>query len=245
MQLRVINSNSAGNAYILESSTGEVLLLEAGVNFDKIKQALNFNLKNVVGCLVSHEHGDHAKAIDKIMDAGINVYATDGTHRAAKSISHHRAITTFADDEFKLGSFMVMPFKIEHDAAEPVGFLLYHEECGKVLFVTDTCYCRYLFPGLNNIIIECNYDLQIITRRLGGDHKFLRDRVITSHMSLENCKLMLSKHDLSKVMNIVLIHLSDGNSDEKKFKFEVEQQTGKPVYVAVPGLSIPFNKTPF
>jgi hypothetical protein len=39
--------------------------------------------------------------------------------------------------------------------------------------------------------------------------------------------------------------LSDGNSDEARFKKEVEDLTGKTVTVADRGVSIDFNKNPF
>jgi phosphoribosyl 1,2-cyclic phosphodiesterase len=246
MQLKVINSNSSGNAYILENDR-EALLIECGVNFDKIKQALNFNLNKVVGCLVTHEHGDHSKSIADVVAAGINVYATEGTFAALNFTNHHRAITTFSGDEFKVGSFRVKPFDVKHDVKEPVGFLIHHDECGKILFLTDSYYCQYTFSGLNNIIIEANYCGDILKKRVrdGLNPKFLGDRVITSHMSLETCKQMLGANDLSRVNNVVLIHLSDSNSDEKRFKYEVEQQTGKQVHIAVSGLTIDFNKQPF
>ena len=247
MELTVISSNSSGNAYILESTSGEVLLIECGVNFRLIKEALNFNLKKVVGCLVTHEHGDHAKSIHDVLTAGINVYATEGTHTASGTQGSHRSVITFSGDEFKVGSFKVKAFDVEHDVNEPVGFLIYHEECGKILFITDSYYCKYTFSGLHQIIIEANYCKKILDDRVtaGMNPKFLRDRVITSHMSLETCKQMLGANDLRQVNNIVLIHLSDGNSDEKRFKYEVEQQTGKQVHIAVPGLKINFNKNPF
>ena len=56
---------------------------------------------------------------------------------------------------------------------------------------------------------------------------------------------MLAKNDLSKVNNIVLIHLSDSNSDEKKFVHEVKELTNKNVCAAYNGMEIEFNKTPF
>lgn len=247
MQLTVINSNSAGNAYILESDSGEALLIECGVNFTKIKEALNFNLKKVVGCLVTHEHGDHAKSIKEVIASGINVYATEGTHTATGTLKSHRSITTFHGDEFKVGSFKVLAFSVEHDVNEPVGFLINHTECGNVLFITDSYFCKWTFNDLNQVIIEANYCHKILDDRVaaGMNPKFLRDRVITSHMSLATCKQMLGANNLSQVKNIVLIHLSDGNSNEKQFKYEVEQQTGKQVHIAVPGLKVNFNKQPF
>lgn len=249
MQLTVINSNSQGNAYILQSSTGEALLIECGVLFERIKQSLGFNLKAVSGCIITHEHKDHCKAVLDVIAAGINVYATQGTHEAMGTAKSHRAIVTFDQDAFNVGSFRIKAFAIKHDCAEPVGYLIWHEECGTVLFITDSYYVEYNFSSikLNNIIIEANYCQKILDRKLeeGSTIKMLRDRVIESHMSLATCKETLSYNDLSAVNNIVLIHLSDGNSDEVRFKREVEEQTGKQVYIARPGLKINFNKQPF
>lgn len=246
MNLKIINSNSAGNCYILENET-EALIIECGVTFSQIKQALNFQLKKVVGCLLTHEHGDHSKAINDVLAFGINVYATDGTFKALGVDKSHRAILTFAGDHFKVGGFRVKPFDVSHDVAEPVGFLIWHEETGTVLFLTDSYYCKYPFHGLNNILIEANYCKTILDRRMraGENPKFLQDRVIKSHMSLATCKAMLGANDLTAVNNIVLIHLSDGNSDAERFKREVEEQTGKVVTIADPGITIPFNKKPF
>lgn len=246
MKLTVINSNSAGNAYILHNEK-EALLIECGVQFAKIKQALGYNLMKVAGCIVTHEHKDHCKAVADVLAAGIRVHASVGTHQAMGTIDHHRSIKLVPGVEFHVGSFLVRPFDVKHDCAEPFGYLIYHKECGNVLFLTDSYYCEYNFSGLNNIIIEANYCQTILDRRLqeGVNPKFLRDRVITSHMSLATCKQTLQAYDLSKVNNIVLIHLSDGNSDEKRFKQEVEEVTGKTVHVANAGMSIDFNKQPF
>jgi phosphoribosyl 1,2-cyclic phosphodiesterase len=146
-----------------------------------------------------------------------------------------------------MAGFTVKPFKVNHDAAEPVGYLIHHNECGNVLFLTDTMYCSYTFASLNNIIIEANYSQEILDERLrsGASPDFLRNRVLQSHMSLNTCKDLLRANDLRSVNNIVLIHLSDSNSDAKQFHKEVSELTGKNVFVAEPGLTIPFNKTPF
>jgi phosphoribosyl 1,2-cyclic phosphodiesterase len=247
MKLKVIGTGSKGNAYIL-SNGDEALLIEAGVNIKEIKQALDFDYSKVVGCLVTHEHGDHYKSIQKVLDLGINVYASAGTFKSTlfPSTGHRKNIIK-SKQEFKLGNFLILPFDIKHDVNEPFGFLIHHPECGKVLFLTDSIYSPYTFPDLNNIIIEANYSKEIIDRKFGADSgkEFLRNRILKSHFSLENCKDMLSANDLSKVNNIVLIHLSDSNSDEKQFHKEVSELTGKNVTVANNGMEIPFNKTPF
>lgn len=246
MQLHVINSNSAGNAYILESEH-EALLIECGVRFDKIQQALSFNLRKVVGCLITHEHGDHCKSVHDVIKKGINVFSTFGTLNAMGISISHRANAITPGQSFLLGDFKVLPFRIKHDVVDPVGYLINHKETGNVLFLTDSYYCEYTFTGLNNVIIEANYCQKILDERLraGENPKTVRDRVITSHMSIDTCKEMLKANDLSQVNNIVLIHLSDKNSHADRFKREVEEATGKVVHIAEAGLTIPFNKKPF
>lgn len=246
MKLTVINSNSSGNSYIL-SNDNETLLIECGVRFDRIKKALDYNLRNVVGCIVTHSHKDHCVAVHDLIKAGIDVYATEGTHKEMGTTGR-LAMIIRPGQQFSLRGFQIKPFSVEHDTSEPVGFMIRHEETGDILFLTDTYYCKYVFPPLHNIIIEANYCQKILDKRVrdGENPKFLRDRVITSHFSIDNCKELLKANDLSKVNNIVLIHLSDGNSDAKRFKKEVEEITGKIVHVAEPGLIIEnFHKQPF
>jgi phosphoribosyl 1,2-cyclic phosphodiesterase len=246
MKLKVIGTGSSGNAYIL-SNGDEALLIEAGVNIKEIKQALDFDFSKVVGCLITHEHMDHCKSANEVMRLGVNVYSGAKTHQSINGDVVHRALPISSRQTIKIGNFKVMAFDVKHDAAEPLGFLIEHKDCGKVLFLTDTYYCKYTFPGLNNIIIEANYSREIIDKKFGpdSDKEFLRNRILKSHFSLANCKDMLSANDLSQVNNILLIHLSDSNSDEKQFKKEIHELTNKNVIVASNGMDIPFLKTPF
>jgi phosphoribosyl 1,2-cyclic phosphodiesterase len=215
-----------------------------------IKQALNFDLSGVVGCLVSHEHADHCKGVYGVISSGINTYALKETHLAMHTIDSHRA-KAFETNEgvlltHQIGSFKVLPFKVKHDVP-CVGFLVQHKECGKLLFITDSYYCPFVFKGLNNIICEANYSEEIIKKKygVGTDKYFLHNRILKSHMSLETCCDMLGANDLTAVNNIVLIHLSDTNSDERIFKSEVEKITGKNVSVASNGMEIEMGVTPF
>lgn len=246
MKLRIIGTGSKGNAYVLYNEH-EALLIEAGVNIKEIKQALDFDYSKVVGCIVTHEHLDHCKSANDLMRLGIDVYTGAKTHQKINGDVIHRAMPIASRETIKLGNFKIMAFDVKHDAVEPLGFLIEHPDCGKVLFLTDTYYCKYTFPGLNNIIIEANYSKEIIDKKYGpdSDKEFLRNRILKSHFSLANCKDMLKANDLRQVNNIVLIHLSDSNSDEKQFQKEVYELTYKNVHVASNGMVIDFKKTPF
>ena len=247
MKLRVLGSSSSGNSYLLQSTTGEVLALEAGIRFDKVKQAVNFKIDNIVGCCITHEHGDHAKYAKDFIDAYIPVYMSSGTcealHLSPESCAHCAQPFT----ELRIGSFRVIPFPVQHDAAEPFGWLIQHPECGNVLFATDTYYIKYRFPKLSNILIECNYRLDLLqhnVQRRSIDHKRYA-RTIESHMSYETCLSTLLANNLSKVNNIVLIHLSADNSNEREFTNGIAKAICKNVIAASSGTEIDFNKTPF
>lgn len=246
MELKVIGTGSAGNCYILEN-TEEALIIELGLNFKKIKEALDFNLAKVVGAIATHEHGDHSKGIKDALKNGIDVYASKGTFKAL-DINHFQAKVIESKKAFTIGGFKILPFDVHHDVNEPLGFLIEHNDCGKTLFLTDTTHCDYYFSGLNNIIIEANYCTGIIQEKLGKEGSgmmFLKDRIIKSHMSIDTCRDTLLANDLTKVNNIVLIHLSDSNSHERNFEKTIKEATGKIVTAARNGQTIKFNKTPF
>lgn len=54
-----------------------------------------------------------------------------------------------------------MPFSIEHDCKEPLGFLI-SDGIDRLMFVTDTHYLKYTFKGLTKIAVECNHSLELI-----------------------------------------------------------------------------------
>ncbi len=246
MKLKVLGSSSKGNSYVITSDT-EALIIEAGIDFKEVQKALDWNIAKVAACLITHEHGDHAGKVNEVLSARIPVFASSGTIEAMKITSVRKPQPCFEGVPFKVGRFEIIPFETRHDSAEPLGFYINHPETGTFLFATDTYYLPFTFEGLNNIIIECNYQQEILDRNIekGRLPRALRKRTMKSHMSLENCITTLQANDLTAVNNIVLIHLSDGNSDSALFKREVNMTTGKTVHIARPGLEINLTKTPF
>ena len=246
MKIRCLDSSSSGNCYLLEANDVEILMLECGINFKEVEKALNFDISNIIGCLISHEHGDHSKYVQKVMNCGIDCYMSDGTKNALNP-NHHRAIILGKNRIQAIGQYEIMAFSTKHDCTDPIGFLIYHKEMGLMLFATDTYYLEYIFEGLNHIFIECNYSKDILNKNveLGLINKALKDRTLKSHFELENVKGFLKVNDLSGVRNICLLHLSDRNSDDERFKKEIEELTGKNVVIADKDMEIDLNLFPF
>lgn len=242
MKLKILNTGSAGNCFILENER-ESLIIEAGVRFIEIKKALNFDLGKVVACLLSHEHLDHSKSAKELFQAGVQVYASKGTFEAINLQTFGTTLKHLKQRQ--IGNFKIIPFNVEHDAKEPLGFLINHWETGNILFATDTAFLNYKFPNLNQIIIEANFSEEILKQKTTNENIFLSSRIIKNHLSIEKCIDFLRMNDLKQVNNIVLIHLSDRNSHEKEFYNKIHNETNKNVHVANKNEVINFNLTPF
>ena len=164
MLLRCIASGSSGNCYALENEN-EILLIEAGVNESKIKEGIGFQVNKVVGCIVSHCHGDHAGYADKIESMLIDVFKPYETHEKKKVF----------------GVFTIYPFHLPHDA-ENYGFVIQHKDIGTMLYLTDFEYCKNTFKNLNvqTILVAANYDeTKIDKESVNFTH------VVTGHSSIQ------------------------------------------------------------
>lgn len=232
MDIKVLASGSSGNCYYVSDGDSPVLI-ECGLPWKQIQQDINFRTSELAGVLVSHEHQDHCKSIKDVMKAGIDCYMSQGTAEAL-GLSGHRLHLVKSLQQFRLGNWAALPFRTQHDAKEPLGFLLANNAGDKLLCATDTYYLKYKFRGLTHIMIECNYALDILQKNVaaGMVPAAVKDRVLRSHFSLEHVKDFLRANDLSEVREIWLLHLSDGNSDAERFKREIQGSSGKPVYIA-------------
>ena len=232
MDIKVIASGSSGNAYRI-SDGNTSLLLDAGIPIKSIKHALNFRVHDLSGCLITHAHGDHVKAAKDLAKAGISIYTSKGTIEAC-GLTGHRIKRVKSLEEIQIGTFTVLPFDVQHDAPESLGFLLTSRDTGeKLLYFTDTYYLKYRFKGLTHIMGECNYSTEAVQYSVQNGYipAALVPRLIKSHMSLEHFIDLLKANDLSKVKQIYLLHLSNNNSNAEQFKEEVQKLTGTEVYV--------------
>ena len=247
MILSVLGSSSAGNAYILRSSSGEKLLIECGIKHTALLEALDYDLQNLSGCLLSHEHGDHAREARWVTSRRIPLYCSKGTAEALQMEADPMIRPMVSKKPVRVGGFSVLPFDVKHDAREPLGFLVEHKEMGRLLFVTDSYLLRYSFRGVTHWLIECNYNTDKLQERLdsGAVHPAQYKRTLLSHMSYEACRKTLLASDLTATRHILLIHLSDGNSDADRCRKGIEEATGKDVQVATRSMTLEVNKTPF
>jgi phosphoribosyl 1,2-cyclic phosphodiesterase len=246
MILKVLGSSSKGNCYLLVASD-QVLIIEAGVKLIEVKKALAFRTDNIVGCLISHVHNDHSGYIKEYADAGITILTSD-TVRGSKILSKYdnRVKAIYPERGYFIGSYKIIPFEVQHDVPT-LGFLISHPESGNILFATDTYMLEYTFSGLNHILIEDNYSDEILENNIiyKGLNPMMRQRLLFSHLEHETCKTILRSLDLRQVRNIILLHLSDGNSNARLFVKEIAEEFCINTIAANKEVNISFNLTPY
>lgn len=242
MRITPLASSSAANCILVTHPSGRTILLDAGLTLRQLRLATEHRVSQLDGVLVTHSHADHARGVPELLKAGVTCAMRLETAEALGVASHHRVrILAPQDGEttrvpYAFGPWAVVPFDVQHDVPN-LGYVLATKH-SRLLYLTDTPYCRYRFDGLTHVVLEANYSLEILKRRVrdGDLNETLAARIIRAHLGLERAIELLAANDLSSVREIWLTHLSAGNSDEAAFKAAVERATGKPVYVAGEGV---------
>lgn len=220
---QVLASGSKGNS-ILVCSPSTRVLLDAGLSGREIGRRL---AKSAAGAdrldalLITHEHQDHVRGAGVLSRRfDIPVFLSRGTLEALPpevgEISHTCPFEPGA--AFVIGDLRITPFPISHDAREPVGFRIEHEDT-KLGICTDlgiaTQLVKTRLQGCHGLIVEANHDPD---RLLNGPYPWpLKQRIRSRHGHLSN----LDSMDLLKCLHheslhsVTLAHLSEVNNDPR------------------------------
>jgi ribonuclease BN (tRNA processing enzyme) len=230
-KIKVIGSSSKGNGYAIIVGD-EILLLECGLLWRDALRACDYKSGNIVGCLVSHIHGDHSKYVMNYSDR-VQIFSHKEVTeccRAGKGTILHSYTW------YRVGEFKVMPLELEHDVTN-YGYIIYHPEVGNIFFGTDTFAYKENFLGINHWLVEANYDDRLIENL----DRAQKQRLLVSHMSIDYCIKYLEACHAEKSKSITLIHLSSRHSNAEGFLNRVERKFGVPTYIADKGTEIILN----
>lgn len=201
MKFKCLGTGSSGNCYLVELG-GSYILLDAGVKMEKITKAINLNLVDFA--FISHEHNDHSQSQEKLRYRAVPILEGKTIHKFDK-------IAKFSQNKAKLDIYC---FPIEHDDCPTSGIIIHKkgDNPETILYITDFSNCIYDLSDFKftSVIVECNY----IKDKAINANNFTRTKEnIYRHLSLEGCDMFLSKLDLSKCKEIILIHFSENFSD--------------------------------
>ena len=211
MELKIIGSGSSGNCYLLEGIYNKILI-ECGLTIREIRKSIGTKLSEIDVCLISHEHMDHAKAVNDILKLGIDIFSTAGTLEALGVNADNNFCNVLGRYESK--EFVIKTFATEHDTAEPCGFIIFNKiERKKIVFLTDSYYTKYVFSDVDYFMLEFNYQEEMLLKNeeSGLVPRSRGDRVRLTHMELKNALKVLETSGEIGRTKVIPIHMSKQN----------------------------------
>ena len=211
MHLKCLGSSSAGNCYLLTSNSGETLILDCGIPIKEIKKGLNWNIRNVVGCIVSHVHSDHSKSVKDFENIGIPVCKP----YEALLMNQFLANSYFTVRTFDLTTLDGRWTHTNADGSECpcYGFLITHPEMGRMLYITDCEVVKWRFKDINHILLGVNYDKDLID----NEDSAKVNHVYRGHMSIDTACDFVKANNSKDLQNVIMCHLSKSNADKDLF----------------------------
>ena len=220
MRFSVLGSGSRGNSVYIESGkTG--ILIDAGFSGKEIEtrlQSIGRTLSSVCALCITHEHNDHIQGAGVISRrCKIPTYINGGTLAAGEK----RMGKLYVQKEFEtgdllqIGDLQVRSFRISHDTADPVGYVV-SDGKRSVGYCTDTGKVSHLIgrrlAECNGLILEFNHNLQMLKN---GPYPLpLQQRVRSSrgHLCNEDAAVFLAGLIGDHLHTAVLAHLSETNN---------------------------------
>ena len=221
-----IASGSSGNCIFVGTEQTSVLI-DAGISGKRVAAGLHEidrDPKEIDAILVTHEHSDHIRGLGVLSRKyGIPVYSSEGTihtmlesqmlGKVDESLFHE--ITP--DEPFAIGDLNVSPFRVSHDAAEPVAYRFFAGDKSVAVATDLGYYDDYIvehLKGLDAVLIESNHDINML--QVGSYPYYLKQRILgrKGHLSNENAGRLLGEILHDKMSAVMLGHLSKENNYE-------------------------------
>ena len=213
-------SGSSGNATLVSNGNTNVLV-DAGVSCAKICTSLKeigISPDEIDGIILTHEHIDHVRGVDVMARKyNIPIYGSEGTLSLTPVSGLHDSYirSVKAGEAFEIRDMEIYPFKIPHDAKEPLGYTLCMD--GKRFSVaTDTGHLsESLVKSIcksDAVLIESNHDVEMLKN---GKYPFyLKKRILSDYGHLPNDKAawMATQLAMWGTTRIILGHLSKENN---------------------------------
>ena len=237
MEIIFTKTGSAGNSTVIQSKGNDLLLIDCGIKPEIVDKAIGFRIPDLIGCLVTHAHADHAAHCERIAMMSVHLYVPDSAPLTVSKnslidqyihkVSH--AITFPVRNRSGKSVFAVTPFSLIHYNASDglecqcFGFLIRDIEAKELLiYATDTAAMGmtiieeedvrtvgHRFPACEKYMLECNY---IKNDDFSSDQYRLNREVemrrFSSHMSAQTVSSFIRRQNLSKCNEIHLMHLS-------------------------------------
>lgn len=217
-----LSSGSSGNCQYVETDRIKILIDSgfSGKRIESLLSSIDVNPNEINYILVTHEHIDHVKGVGVLSRKyDIPILANEKTwismERLIGNVKDKNIRVFQSDKDFELGDLGIYPFKIFHDAAEPVGYVFYHKRT-KISIMTDTGWVndnmKSTIRGSSLYLIESNHDIQML--KDGSYPWYLKQRILSTkgHLSNIDAAKTLIEVLIGNGEIVLLGHLSKENN---------------------------------
>jgi phosphoribosyl 1,2-cyclic phosphodiesterase len=213
----VLGSGSRGNAVLLESHGGRVLV-DAGFGVRELQTRLariGVAPQSIAACVITHEHTDHVKGAARASARwGWTLHATEGTIAAHAPLADAGTVPFRAGDTLAVPGFSLETVRTPHDARESVALVATGTACGTRAGI---CYdlghasepVRTAMRGVDMLVLESNHDGDML--RAGPYPPSVCDRIAGRYGHLSNAAAGALARQLATttLRHVVLAHLSE------------------------------------
>lgn len=158
----------------------------------------------------SHPPLDHSKSLNDFNSMGISVFEPYIIEKPMKIGNGYFRVQAF--------DLTTLDGSWTHTNADgtpcPIyGFLIAHEEMGRMLYITDCELIKWKFKDINHILLGVNYDKDLIDR----DNTGKANHVFRGHLSIDTACEFVKANYSDSLQNVIMCHLSSENSDRDSF----------------------------
>lgn len=228
-------SGSSGNCYFLYTEN-DGLIIDCGIGIRALKKGMfNYGLQmsQIKHILITHDHADHVKSVSSLATfCKCSVYGTELVHDGIlhnwcvrKKLDPSQKRYVEKDSEMQIGEFLIKPFSVSHDSIDNVGYeikvgdstFVIVTDCGSV---TDVV--KEHIRNANYLVIEANYDPEMLLEGPYPEHLKARIASDRGHMSNQDCGITLAENATPNLRHVWLCHLSEENNHPELAKKTVE-----------------------
>lgn len=240
-ELTYISTGSQGNCCLIE--TGDVkFLIDIGVPPTTFKKQIKdfSSIAALDFILITHEHGDHIFGVKAIVDKyKIPCYLSKGTYENSdlENLNSYLVNILEPNKKYSLEGLTVLPFEVDHDAEEPLGFLFKNKEGERLLFVAD-CGNFDFEVDADIYAVELNYMEEVVENvDIEEAFKYKRVQGEYGHAGMEKT-IEFAKGNPDK--EYIFHHLSKRSIDMEKLIERLDAEKLK-YNIAEDGKSFKFN----
>lgn len=222
--MRICNlaSGSSGNCTYIESEEAKILI-DNGKPLQYVFNALaelGVDPQNIDAILITHEHSDHIKGIQKFARTyNTKVYAHINICDIVKNQIHiDDSQYVFFDDSFEINDLSIQPFALPHDSKFCVGYRVSEGNAVASVCTDLGQFSEDTFNVVKSsalVYLEANYDPEMLMS-YPNYPPFLKKRINgkNGHLSNLDCAKAIEKLVHSGTRLIVLSHISEHSNTE-------------------------------